>query len=355
MKSEKQTILIVDDIEMNRDILEHKFCQYYNTHCCENGLEALVYTKDHEKEIVAVLLDLVMPVMTGIQFLSIIREQKFLEDVPIFIITAEDNENIQLGTFDFGITDVITKPFNAKFLLKRVSSQIDLYLTKRSLEYTNMVQSQLLVERSKELAELSMKVTSTLALAIEMRSGETGTHVKSIQNMTRNVLTLLRNEKFNDQCAKMSDDDIENISYSSVLHDIGKIVVPDAVLNKPGRLTPEEYEIIKTHTVKGAELIDQIGLENNEVLSYAYDICRHHHERWDGRGYPDKLVGDNISIWAQIVSIADVYDALTQDRCYKKAFPKDKAISMIRNNECGVFNPDLCKVFCENIDKIDIN
>ena len=351
MENISNTILIIDDVEMNRDILQLQFVKEYNTVCCSNGLEGLNYVKEHGEHIVAVLLDIVMPVMTGTEFLEQIRRLNLIPNVPIFVITAENDESKQLDSFDYGITDIISKPFNTKFLCKRVESQIDLYLTRRSLEYTNYKQSITIANQAKEIAKVSTNIIATLAVAIEFRSGETGKHINSIKRLTYNALNLMRKNRFTG-CEFLSDKQISDITYASVLHDIGKIAVPDSILNKPGRLTPEEFDVIKSHTLSGCEIIDRIGYKDNMVLRYAYDICRHHHERWDGNGYPDKLKGNEISIWAQLISIIDVYDALTQERCYKTAFSKEKALSMIENKECGIFNPELVDFFIANIDEI---
>lgn len=347
---EQDCILIVDDIEMNREILDCIFNKDYKTLQFNNGLDAFLYTKDHAEEIAAVLLDITMPIMNGYGYLEHIRENHLLKDVPIFLITAEDKDQ-QLDAFNYQISDIIEKPFNAAFLYKRVTSQIELFRIHRSLEYKNLMQEREIARRNKEFSEINVKVISTLALAIEFRSGETGKHVLSIRNITYRLLQKLRDLKFH-ECADLTDEEISNIAYASILHDIGKIAIPDAILNKPGRLTPEEFDIIKTHTVRGAELIRKIGINSSTILNYAYDICQHHHERYDGRGYPEALKGDELSIWSQVVGIADVYDALTQERCYKKPFTHEVALDMICNNKCGVFNPELVTVFKEIIGDI---
>lgn len=347
---DQSTILIVDDIEMNREILDFIFNKDYKTPQFSNGLDAFNYTKEHEDEIVAVLLDINMPIMDGYGYLEKIRENNLLNGVPIFLITAEDRDQ-QLGAFEYQISDIIEKPFTPAFLLKRVTSQIELFKIHRSLEYKNLLQEREIARKNKEFSEINVKVISTLALAIEFRSGETGKHVLSIRNITYRLLRKLRELKFDD-CANLTDEDITNIAYASILHDIGKIAIPDAILNKPGRLTPEEFDIIKTHTVRGAELIQKIGIESSMILKYAYDICLHHHERFDGRGYPEGLNGEEQSIWSQVVGIADVYDALTQERCYKKAFTHEVALDMICTNKCGIFNPRLVEVFSRVIGDI---
>lgn len=347
---DQNTILIVDDIEMNREILDCIFNKKYNTEQFDNGLDAFLYTKKNEEKIVAVLLDITMPVMDGYGFLEHIRENNLLKDVPIFIITAEDKDQ-QLSAFEYQVMDIIEKPFNPAFLFKRVTSQVELFKIHRSLEYKNLMQEREITQKNKEFAEINVKVISTLALAIEFRSGETGKHVLSIRNITYHLLKKLRDLQFKG-CENLTDQDINDIAYASILHDIGKIAIPDAILNKPGRLTPEEFDVIKTHTVKGAELIKKIGINTSKILEYAYDICLHHHERFDGRGYPEAVQGENLSIWSQVVGIADVYDALTQERCYKKAFSHDVALEMICTNKCGVFNPDLVQVFSQFIGEI---
>ena len=340
---EKNTILIVDDIEMNREILDCIFNKEYNTVQFNNGLDALLYTQEHSDEIVAVLLDITMPVMDGYGYLENIREKQLIHSVPVFLITAEDKDQ-QLNAFEYQISDIIEKPFNPAFLFKRVTSQIELFKIHRSLEYKNLMQEREIARKNKEFSEINVKVISTLALAIEFRSGETGKHVLSIRNITYRLLQKLRDLKYG-ECAFLTNEDINNIAYASILHDIGKIAIPDAILNKPARLTPEEFEVIKTHTIRGAELIQKIGVEHSKILEYAYDICLHHHERYDGRGYPEGIHGDEISIWSQVVGLADVYDALTQERCYKKALSHEVALDMICNNKCGVFNPELVAVF----------
>lgn len=347
---DQNTILIVDDIEMNREILDCIFNKDFNTVQFDNGLDAFLYTKEHSDEIVAVLLDITMPIMDGYGYLENIRENNLLKGVPIFLITAEDKDQ-QLNAFEYQISDIIEKPFNPAFLLKRVTSQIELFKIHRSLKYQNLLQEREIARKNKEFSEMNVKVISTLALAIEFRSGETGKHVLSIRNTTYHLLHKLRDLQFG-ECATMTDEEINDIAYASILHDIGKIAIPDAILNKPGRLTPEEFDIIKTHTSRGADLIEKIGVNSSSVLKYAYDICLHHHERYDGRGYPEGLKGDELSICAQVVGIADVYDALTQERCYKKAFDHATAIDMICTNKCGVFNPALIAIFRDVIDEV---
>lgn len=351
--TQRDAILVVDDIELNREILKLKFEDEFDIIMAENGLEAYNITQKEESRIVAVLLDLMMPVLTGSGYLALIRKSNLLKDVPIFIITAQEDEELHLDQFEYGITDVITKPFNARFLIKRVKSQIELYKSKKSLEYINMQQSLELLRKAKEFEQLNMNLISSLALAIEFRSGETGEHVQHIKSYTRTFLHHLRDIQY-EPVKNLDDEAIDAIAFASILHDIGKISIPDNILNKPARLTKEEFEIMKTHTTMGAKILDQIGFKDTKILQYAYDICKYHHEKYDGRGYPCGLKGDEIPITAQVVSMVDVFDALTQHRCYKAAFSREKAIDMITNGECGCFNPFLLKEFQKVFSQIEI-
>ncbi len=346
-------ILIVDDVEMNRAILSEIFKDHFVILEAADGQEALALTAAHQADIAAVLLDLHMPNMDGLQYLQHIRAQGLLKDVPILIITADNNEALKLSTFDFGITDIIEKPFNAVFLHKRVEAQIELYRSTKSLKYINMRQEAELRRRAEEFADLNVKVISALAVAIEFRSGETGVHVRHIRDLTKLLLRRLRTRDVLN-CGALSDEDIEEISYAAILHDIGKISIPDSILNKPGRLTADEFTVMKTHSQRGADLIDSIGIADNKILNYARDICLHHHERVDGKGYPEGLRNGEISVWSKVVGIADAYDALTQDRCYKQAFSKEKALAMILNGECGAFEPILLDAFLDIVSKLEL-
>ena len=344
--SKTDIIPIVDDVEMNRAILNEIFRHEYRVLEAENGRQALAHTLAYGERITAILLDLHMPGMSGEQYLQRLKTSCLLPGVPIFVITADSSESTKLAAFDLGITDVIEKPFNSTFLHRRVNSQIELYRTNQDLKYLTRRQEAELARRAEEYSQLNLGVISALAVAIEFRSGETGMHVKHISHITRGILKRLRTHNALD-AGKLSDEDIEDISYAAILHDVGKISIADSILNKPGKLTDAEFETMKTHTVKGAELIDNIAVKNNQVLDYARDICLHHHERVDGRGYPDHLKGNQITTWSKVVSIADVFDALTQDRCYKKACSKEKAIAMILNGECGAFEDELVDAFLD--------
>lgn len=345
-----ESILVVDDNEINRAVLFETFKNDYNVLEAQNGEQALeILLKKHNK-ISAILLDIVMPVMDGFAFLDELKKKSLFSDIPVFLITADTSEESMHRGYNYGVMDIIEKPIVPYFVKRRVNSVVELFRARKKLSNIVITQQDQILKKEEEINQLNYALIETLAAAIEFRSGESGDHVRRISNLTRYLLKFLKEKHSNEY--DLSDEEIEKIATASVLHDVGKIAISDAILNKPGRLDKEEFEIMKTHTIKGCEILELIPkYKNNDLYIYAYDICRHHHERWDGSGYPDKLKGNEISIWAQVVSIADVFDALTTKRVYKDAYSVDKAIDMIMNGECGQFNPTLLEVFKEVLEK----
>ena len=340
----RDLLLIVDDMELNRAILSEAFRGDYQILEAENGLEALSLINQYAHRIAAVLLDVVMPKMDGFQLLEELKGRDLLEQIPVFLITADCSEEKMHRGYELGVMDIIGKPVVPYFVRRRVSSVVELFQTRERLGRTVDLQDQQLARQALEIQELNRSIIESLATAIEFRSGESGSHVRRISALTDQLLRQLR-EEGQVGCA-FSDEVIDQIAAAAILHDVGKIAIPDQILNKPGRLTAEEFELMKTHTIKGCELLEQIPqYRTNPLYLYAHDICRHHHERWDGRGYPDGLKGEDIPIWAQVVALADVYDALTNERCYKPPFSHQEAMEMILGGQCGVFNPVLLDTF----------
>lgn len=338
--SKRGLLLIIDDTEINRILLENIFADNYDAVHAENGRVGLNYLLQSPEKYSAILLDVIMPEMNGIQVLQHMKKQALAESIPVFLITSEANEDITKEAYDLGVMDVIRKPVEPHIVVRRVNSIVELFQARKKLSSKVKTQEAQLLEQTQKLLRMSEGMVESLATAIEFRSGESGEHVRRIHDITA---FLLRNT---DLGSGLTETDIENIALASIMHDVGKISIPDAILNKPGKLTPEEFEIIKTHTSQGAMLLDKIPqLREHDSYRFAYDIALHHHERWDGRGYPEGLKGNEISIWAQIVSLADVYDALVSKRCYKPPFSREKAKSMIVENKCGVFNPLLLDRF----------
>lgn len=330
---EKKAVLIVDDDEMNREILAGIFEPYYEIIMASDGKQGLDAAQKNRRRLCAVLLDMMMPEMNGIQVLQELNKTDFIEKIPVFMITAEASGSVMKEAYNLGVMDVISKPVIPYIVLKRVQSVVELFLARHRL--SGVVKSQ-----SEKINELSRGMIEALSTAIEFRSVESGDHVQRIHDITKYLLT------HTELGEGLTDDEIELISLASIMHDVGKIATPDAILNKPGKLTPEEFDVMKQHTVQGAKMLDNIPqLHENGSYSYARDIALHHHERWDGRGYPEGLKGEEISIWAQIVSLADVYDALSCKRVYKDAFPREKVLEMIREGQCGIFNPKMLECF----------
>ena len=334
------TILVIDDDEINRGILDNLFSAFYRVEEAENGRIGLEKIRTDPEGYCAVLLDVVMPEMDGLEVLRALQAAELLERIPVFLITAEASDATMREAYHLGVMDVISKPVVPYVVLRRVNSVVELFRARKRLgNVVERQQSELLVQAQK-IIDLNQGMIESLAAAIEFRNGESGQHVRRIHDITKSLLSDT------DLGAGLSKEQIQQIAQASIMHDVGKIAIPDAILNKPGRLTPEEFEIMKTHTTQGGFLLEKIPqLRENGVYHYAYDIARHHHERWDGRGYPDGLKGDEISLGAQIVSLADVYDALSCKRVYKDAFPRERVLQMIRDGECGVFNPELLDRF----------
>lgn len=342
MNKSRATILIVDDVEINRTILAEIFKDDYNILEADNGLQAIEMING-SFGISAVLLDLIMPGINGLEVLKEMNKSGKTDSIPVFLITAAESQKALMDGYQLGAVDVIMKPFMPNFIKCRINNVIELYAHRNKLEH-------IVAKQVERLNSLNQSMVETLATVIEFRDCESGEHVKRIGRLTKILMTQV-SEMYPEH--HLPETEIDKIVTSSILHDVGKISIPDRILNKPGRLTEEEFEIMKQHTVKGCEILQNIpDIIDEGVYKYSYDICRHHHERWDGRGYPDGLSGDDISIWAQVVSVADVYDALTAERVYKKAFSHEKAVQMIHDGECGTFSPKLLKAFDKVLDDI---
>ena len=343
----RQNILIVDDSEMNRAILSEILGSDYNILEAANGEECLAMLEQYDTGIALILLDIVMPVMDGFEVLAAMNRNHWIEDIPVIMISSEDSDPVVRHAYEMGVSDYVSRPFDASIVYRRVFNTIKLYAKQRRL--ISLVTSQ-----TREKEKNTQMMVSILSEVVEFRNGESGLHVQHIGTLTQRLLERLtqKTDKYD-----LPPEKQELIVLASALHDIGKIAIDDKILNKPGRLTQEEFNIMKTHTVIGANMLDKLGIYRNEALvRTAYEICRWHHERWDGRGYPDGLSGDRIPISAQVVSMADVYDALVSKRVYKAAYAPDTAVQMILHGDCGTFNPLLleCLVEIQDVLKEDV-
>lgn len=345
-KMEKRNLpqlLVVDDSEMNREILKEILGKEYQILEACDGEEALKMLEQYGTEISLVLLDIIMPKMDGFEVLAYMNRDKWIEDIPVIMISSEGSESYIRRAYELGASDYISRPFDAKVVYQRVINMIKLYAKQRRLIH-------LVTDQIYEKEKNNRMMTGILSQIVEFRNGESGLHVLHINILTQLLLEKLMRKSEN---YDLSWSQQHMIATASALHDIGKIGIDEKILNKPGKLTKEEFEAMKQHTIIGARMLDRLEMyHDEEMMKYAYEICRWHHERYDGKGYPDGLKGEEIPISAQVVSLADVYDALVSDRVYKKAYSHEKAMEMILNGECGMFNPLLLECLVEIQDKV---
>ena len=342
---EKQKILIVDDSEMNRALLVDILEEQYDVVEAENGVEAISVLSKQRTDFSLLLLDIMMPEMNGFEVLAYINKHQWNDTFAVIMISADDSPANIKRAYDLGAFDYISRPFDSAIVQRRISNTMFLYARQQRLE-------KIIAEQFHEQEKNNKLMISILSHIVEFRNGESGLHILHVNTITKYLLKQL--VLLTDQYP-LSKADISLISTASALHDIGKISISDAILNKPGRLTAEEFEVIKTHSVVGANMLLDLPIEQQEapLVKVASEICRWHHERYDGNGYPDGLKGEEIPIAAQVVALADVYDALTSERCYKKAYSHEEALKMILEGQCGAFNPSLLLCLQEIADTLE--
>lgn len=326
----KVKILIADDSEINRAMLSDILAPDYEVLEAADGEEAVACLERRHTEIALVILDIVMPKLDGFDVLAVMNRNGWINSIPVIIVSAESSPSYIEHAYHLGATEYINRPFYKVAIRHRIENTVKLHAKQKHLE--NIVAEQIL-----EKEKSNMVMVDILSHIVEFRNGESGLHVLHIRTITEILLKQLRStgSRYDLTPAR-----IALITNASSLHDIGKISIPEDILNKPGKLTREEFEIVKTHSAIGAQMLEGLTYyQDEELVQVAREICRWHHERYDGCGYPDGLKGDEIPISAQAVAIADVYDALTSKRVYKSAYPHKKAMEMILNGECGAFNP----------------
>ena len=342
----KNTILVVDDIETNRMILEEMLQDEYYVMQAESGKQALQLLEKHHEEMVLILLDLLMPEMDGFEVLKVLRAKGFMGKIPVLVISGENSIDAERECFSMGVSDYIRKPFDSILVKRRVSNVVDLFQYKNQLEekverQTKELKKQyeLLKAQTDRIQKINIRTIDLLGNVVEHRDMESGEHIRRVRGFTKILAKRLMKDYPE---YGLTPEKIRNIAFASALHDVGKVAIPDDILLKPGRLTKEEFEYMKKHTTKGCDILDNIrDVWEEDYAQISYEICRYHHERYDGKGYPEGLSGDEIPISAQIVSIADVYDALVSPRVYKKPYSPEEAFHMIINGECGSFSPKL--------------
>ena len=342
---EKQKILIVDDSEMNRAFLVDILEERYDVIEADNGVEAISLLSKQRSDFSLLLLDIMMPEMDGFEVLAYINKYHWNDTFAVIMISADDSPTNIKRAYDLGAFDYISRPFDSTIVQRRISNTMLLYARQQRLE-------KIIAEQFHEQEKNNKLMISILSHIVEFRNGESGLHILHVNTITKYLLKQL--VQLTDQYS-LSKADISLISTASALHDIGKISISDAILNKPGRLTAEEFEVIKTHSMVGANMLLDLHIEQQEapLVKVATEICRWHHERYDGNGYPDGLKGEEIPIAAQVVALADVYDALTSERCYKKAYSHEQALKMILEGQCGAFNPSLLLCLQEIADTLE--
>lgn len=342
---DKEQILIVDDEEVNRVILKEIFRNKYDVLEAPNGQEAINHIQNNDN-IVLILLDIVMPVLTGFGVLEYMKANDLIDRIPVILITSESVQDTDDQAYAYGVADVMHKPFYPHVVRRRSRNIIELYQNRHGMERRLKEQEEEIRAQERKIRNNNEYMIDALSSVVEFRSLETGDHVRRIKYFTRIMLKYLV-KYFPDY--GITDAQVDAISRAAAVHDIGKIAIPDTILLKPGSLTEEEFEIMKTHTTVGCDILEKfsknMSAETDEFYRYCYEICRHHHERWDGNGYPDHLVGDEIPLSAQIVAIADVYDALVSPRVYKGPYANNIAYDMIMKGECGQFSPVALECF----------
>lgn len=347
----RKKILIVDDVDVNRELLSAILEEDYPIIESDNGKKALELIYCMKDELAAVLLDLIMPEMDGFMVLEELNKRGgIIGNVPILVISGENSADTENKCLEAGVSDFIGKPFNNMVVKNRVNNIVNFFDNKNVLEEKVAEQTAILRKayttlkaQAEQLKKRNQEIIDMLGTVVEYRNLESGEHIQRVKEYTRILAQCFMKEypEYN-----LTKEKIEVIVSASALHDIGKITIPDSILQKPGRLTKDEYEYMKSHTTRGCELLDAIKSEwDKEARQVSYEIIRHHHERYDGKGYPDGLAGDDIPVSAQLVSVADVYDALVNERCYKDAYSTDQAFKMIVKGECGIFSPKLMECF----------
>ena len=339
---EKNSILIADDARINREMLKVIFEEQYDILEAEDGEQAIQILEEKQEMIAIILLDLLMPKKTGFDVLEYMKENGLIHTIPVIMITGESTPVNDEKAYEYGVSDIIYKPYEERIVMRRTKNTIELFENRINLEKKLAKRTEQLRKSKETLEKNNEFLVNALSSVVEFRNLESGEHIKRVKTFTRILLNYLF-EYFPEY--GLTKEQIDLIVNASALHDIGKIAIPDSILLKPGKLTKEEFEEMKKHTVYGCELLEKFRQEDSEFYRYCYDICRYHHERYDGHGYPDGLKGDEIPIWAQVVSVADVYDALVSPRVYKMPYEVNEAYRIIMEGECGIFSPTMFRVF----------
>ncbi len=338
----KRKILIADDAEINREMLKFIFEEQYDIIEAEDGERAIGILDEKAQEFSMLFLDLIMPGKSGIDVLEHMVSKGYMDFLPVIMITGEATPEVEVKAYELGVSDIIYKPFDPMVVMRRTMNITELFEHRIDIEKKLEERTKELIESRKKLEKSNEFLINALSSVVEFRSMESGDHIKRVRIFTGIILEYVR--KFYPEYG-LTKEQVALITQASALHDLGKIAISDSILLKPGKLDRDEFEEMKKHTIYGCEILENFKQEENEFYRYCYDICRYHHERYDGKGYPDRLVGEDIPIWAQVVSIVDVYDALVSKRVYKAPYDVNVAVRMIHDGECGVFSDKIMDCF----------
>lgn len=338
----RDTILIIDDAELNRELIKNIFEEQFNVLQAENGQQAIDIIKEKSDSLCLIFLDLIMPVKSGLDVLHFMNLEGHIKYIPVIMITGEATDESDEKAYEYGASDIIYKPFAANVVMRRAMNLMELFEHRIDVEKKLEERTKELVESRRKLEESNEFLVNALGSIVEFRGLESDEHIRRTKYFTKLFLKYI--QEFYPKYG-ITDDSAALIVNASALHDIGKIAIPDSIILKRGELTKNEEAEIRKHTIHGCELLEKFKQEDNEFYRYCYDICRYHHERYDGSGYPDRLKGDDIPIWAQIVSIVDVYDELVGERVYKIPYAVNEAARMIETGECGAFSPEILDCF----------
>lgn len=339
---DKNTILIADDAEINREMIKIIFEEQYQILEAEDGEQVIRLIEENSDRLCLIFLDLIMPKKGGLDVLKFMNEEDYIDLIPVIMITGEATDDSDEEAYEYGASDIIYKPFAPNVVMRRAKNIIELYEHRIDVERKLEERTEELLASREQLSRSSEFLVNALSSVVEFRSLESGEHIQRVKYFTKLFLKYIR--RFYPQYG-ITKEQTALIVNASALHDIGKIAIPDSILLKPGKLTKDEFEEMKKHTIYGCEILERFKQEDNDFYKYCYEICRYHHERYDGKGYPDGLKGEEIPIWAQVVSIVDVYDALVSERVYKTPYDVHEAARMIEEGECGTFSPEILDCF----------
>lgn len=337
-----EKILIVDDAEINREILKEIFEEQFEVIEAEDGQVAIEKIDEFSKDISVIFLDYIMPKKDGLEVLAYMRHKELLEHIPVIMITGEGTIDSDTKAYEYGAADIIHKPFASKIVTRRTMNLIEQYKSRNRMEDELRRKTKELMDSHERIEAMNGFLLDALGSVVEFKSLESGDHIKRVKLFTEIILNQVKSSYPE---YGLTSEQVKLMSQAAALHDVGKIAISDEILNAPRKLTVDEFREVKKHSLYGCEILERFKLEDNDFFKYCYDICRWHHEKVDGAGYPDELVGDEIPIYCQAASLADCFDALISKRAYKSEISCLESFNMIVRGECGAFSEVILDCF----------